>query len=206
MALEPTQAELIREAIESRLLDVHTALPGIVESYDPATQTANIRLAVRRAIEGADGGIEHEEIPVLPNVPFGWFASGGFALQFPVSTGDTVWVMFSEAAWAGFRTTGNLEDPGDVSRFGLSYPVAIPICRPVTKTLTPIGANEAVLSVPTGKTLQVGGPSASEVALASKITGDLVTWIKTGVAPPGGGTVTYATPAPSVAATKLKAE
>ncbi len=206
MALEPTEAELIREAIDSRLLDVHTALPGIVEKYDPTTQTADVRLAVKRALDSSSGNTEHEDIPVIPNVPVGWFASGGFAMQLPISVGDGVWLMFSEAAWGGFRSSGQASEPVDLSRFSLSYPVAIPICRPVTKTLTPLSANEGALDVPTGKTFRVGGPSAGYVALADKIANDLVTWIKTGVAPPGGGTVTYATPAPSVAATKLKAE
>jgi hypothetical protein len=81
--------------------------------------------------------------------------------------------MFSEAAWSVFRSSGEVGEPGDLSRFSLSYPIAIPICRPMTKTLTPIGANEAVFGVPSGQVLRVGGVAAQFVALSNKVDAQL---------------------------------
>ena len=40
MATGPTLQELVREALDSRLLDVHTALPGKIRSYDRKTHSA----------------------------------------------------------------------------------------------------------------------------------------------------------------------
>lgn len=215
MAGEPTLQELIAAAIDSRLLDLHTGLPGIVDSYNPATQTASVKLAVRRPIEGTDG-TEFEEIPIIPNVPVGWFSSGGFAVQFPISPGDGVWLMFSEAAWAHFRTTGEVGDPGDFQRHSLSYAVALPIVRPNPKALTAIGANEGVIDVPSGNTLRVGGPSAQLVALSNKVQAQFQSlksaingW--TPVANDGGAALktalsSFIGSSSDVAATKLKAE
>lgn len=210
MAGSPTEPETLREAIDSRLLDVHTGLPGRIHTYDPVTQTADIELMIRRPLEAADGSTGHEAIPILPNVPIGWFASGGFAMQFPVTKGDGVWVMFSEAAWAEYRTTGELADPGDLRRHDVSYPCAIPVCRPVPQLLTPIGANEAVLDVPSGQVFRVGGTGAQFVALANKVNAELskiATAFSSFVPGSGGASFnsTYTT-AGDVSATKLKAE
>jgi len=38
----PDLAELLRASVREGLAQVHTAIPGVVESYDPVKQTANV--------------------------------------------------------------------------------------------------------------------------------------------------------------------
>jgi hypothetical protein len=168
MAGEPTDAELIRLALDSRLLDVHTCMPGRVLSYTAATQTANVVPVVRRAIARADGSYAHEDLPVLHNVPVIFPRGGGCSFVLPVAAGDHVWLMFSESAMAQWRSTGQTANPGDVSRHDLSYPVALPGMFP---SASPVGASGLPLGSEAVVTeLRVGSPAAQAVALATLVS------------------------------------
>lgn len=171
MAGDPTLAEVIREAISSRLLDVHTALPGRVRTYDRAKQVADIEVMILHPAPMADGDIELETYPVIPNVPVGWMRGGGYSLQFPLNKGDSVWLIFSEACMAHWRVSGQVSEPGDLRRHDLSYPIAIPCCAPDADALTAIGADEAVIDGPT--LVRLGGSSSQFLAVASLVLAEL---------------------------------
>ncbi len=123
--IEPDLAQLILDAIDSRLLDVHTSITGRVQTYNATKQVADVVPCVKRAYLDADGGVVHEDLPVIPNVPVMWPRGGGFALHFPLKAGDHVELFFQEAAIASWRDTGDVCEPGDLRRHSLSYPIAI---------------------------------------------------------------------------------
>lgn len=220
MALEPTLQEVLYDAIESRLLELHTAIPGRVVSYDSAKQTAEVEPVVLRAEPREDGGRTLTPLPVIPNVPVQWPRGGGYALHFPLKAGDHVLLVFSEAAIGHWRSSGELAPPGDLRRHSLGYPVAIPGIAPESAPIADAPAGEAVLTVGDG-TFRVGGASAEMVALANLVqqaldkiqqTFDAHTHAVTGTLPVGP-VAAVASPTTSliaslgpVAATKLKAE
>lgn len=117
-------AELLRTALDSRLLDLHTAMPGTIVSYDASTQTATVQPGIRRSLDDT-----LETLPSIPNVPIAWPAGGGMGLKFPLSVGDSVMLVFSEASFSTWRTSGQVSDPSDESRHSLSYPLAFPFAR-----------------------------------------------------------------------------
>jgi hypothetical protein len=51
MAQTHTLAQLIKQAIDNRLLDVHTALIAKVESYDPEKQQVNATPVLKRRMK-----------------------------------------------------------------------------------------------------------------------------------------------------------
>lgn len=210
MPLSSDITDVLDAVLESRLGDVHTAIPGRVKSYDPATQTAEVVPQVRVTAPKEDGSTAAEELPVLPNVPVQWPRGGGYALHFPLEPGDFVLLVFSEAAIGHWRETGQLADPGDLERHSIGYPFAIPGIAPNAGVIADAPEGEAVLTVPPGKVLRVGGELAELVALASKVETELqriATAFATFVPGSGGASFPDAYTAPaSVAATKLKAE
>lgn len=139
--LDPTLSETISDALESAFVDVHTALPGRVKSYDASKQTADVEPMIRRAIRDTEGKIVNESLPVIPNVPIAWMRGGGFIFHFPLAAGDFVLLIFSEAATAQWRESGTLSDAGDITRHGLSYAFAIPGIAPNSGAASPTGAN-----------------------------------------------------------------
>lgn len=222
MPLEPTLAEVIRGAIDGKLIAVHTALPGRVKTYDRTKQVADIIPVIRGVIFTEDDEPVLEDLPVIPNVPVGWLRGGGYSLQFPLNPGDHVLLVFSEAATGQWRSTGQTSEPGDLRRHDLSYPFAIPCCAPDADALDAIGADEAVIDGPTA--IRLGGEaSAIFVALAAKVDAAIAAIVaafnahthitNTAVAafgPTNPGTAAPTTPPlaaqPSVTATKVKAE
>jgi hypothetical protein len=196
MRSDTSTQELLQEHAGSVLLDVHTAMPGIVKSYSATEQTATVQPAIQRVLDG-----EHETLPPIPDVPVAWPAGGGFALVFPLVPGDTVWLMFSESAWAQYRETGQVSRPGDLTRHSLSYPLAYPFSR------VAIGGAGARIVAPTP--LAVGDDVAAQfVVLEQKLMTWLNAHVHTGVTTglgSSGPPATFAIPG-QLAATKLRAE
>ncbi len=219
---EPTIAEIVREALDSRLNDVHVALPGRVEKYDASTQTADVLPMVRRAITDTDGNTQHEELPVIPNVLVHFPRSAGFHMVWPLSQGDFVTLLFNSSAIGNWRETGDIADPGDLRRHDLSYPVAIPGAAPKGDVL-PAATTSVRLDVTAPTThIQVGSDvDAKFVALENLVAlrfTELVTAINAAIIAVGAGGAAdvgvkliaagwASMPVPpTVAATKLKSE
>lgn len=219
MSAEPTLAEIVRKAIDSRLLDVHVALPCRVESYDAATQTVEVLPMVRRAITDSVGNTQHEELPKLPNVPVIFPRSAAFSATWPIAKGDHVLVIFCSSAIGNWRESGDIADPGDLRRHDLSHAVAIPGVAPDGDVL-PTAADAAVVEVNSPATHVAIGAAASDfVAMNQKVLAEIAAvhasvkahihndslaapttpamWV-----PPTG----EYSPSPDVAATKLKSE
>ncbi len=122
----PTMAEIIRLALEDRLADVHTVLPGKITAYDNATQKAEVLPMVRRRQETVDGEID-EALPVIPDVPVVFPRAGGFKITFPVAVGDRCILAFCERSVDNYQI-GQSDDPVDpelYQKHHLTDPVAL---------------------------------------------------------------------------------
>lgn len=148
MTITPEIAEVIEAAIESSLIDVHTALPGKVQAYDAATQTATIELQVKRALPRADGIYATEDLPVLENVPVQFLRSTAFAITMPLAAGDFGYVIFAEMSIDQWRSKGANTSPGDIGRHTLTGAVFLPGLAPNDKALkTAAHANNLVVGL-----------------------------------------------------------
>lgn len=125
----PSLATLIREAIESHMLDVHTALPCRIETFDATTQRANVKPEVKRVVRQADGTRVAESLPVIPDVPVMFFSGGGFFISLPLQPGDTGMLVFCESSIDAWRSQNQDVDPADARRHGLSGAVFVPGLR-----------------------------------------------------------------------------
>jgi hypothetical protein len=168
MGNEPTLAEIVRRALDSKLLDLHVALPCRVESYDAATQTIEALPMVRRAIEDVDGDTQHEDLPTLPNVPVLFPRSAAFSASWPLAAGDFVLVVFCSSAIGNWRESGDISNPGDLRRHDLSHAVAIPGIAAKGSTI-PTSSTAAVLEVNAPATHVTVGAGASEFVALSNL-------------------------------------
>lgn len=132
MTITPSDAEVIADAIDSALIDVHVALPGCVQSYDATTQTATIQLQVKRVLPTDDPNtlFATEDLPVLENVPVEFLRSKAFAVTMPLSAGDYGLVVFSEMSLDQWRSKGTNTSPGDIGRHTLTGGVFRPGLNP----------------------------------------------------------------------------
>jgi hypothetical protein len=129
----PELAEVIKQAIEDRLVDVHTMLPGRIDAYDSATQKADVEPLIKRLQSTVDGELS-EELPVIPGVPVVFPRAGGFKLTMPVSKGDRCMLVFCERSIETYQTSQsrrgtsdriNQSDPETFAMHNLSDPVAL---------------------------------------------------------------------------------
>ena len=168
MALTVTDVDLIQRALESRLGDVYTALPGRVESYDPKTQCADVLPLVKRPLPTADGDIVSEDLPIVPNVPICFPRGGAFTISWPIAPGDSVLLIVTTYAIGGWRASGKSSEAGDVRLHSLGSSVAIPVLAPNSGALPEAQAADNAFII-VGPMLKLGTADASDfAALASK--------------------------------------
>jgi len=202
----PTWATAIRTAIESELIDVHTAMICSVKSYDAATQRVDVVPQIKRPIESYDtGDITHEEMPVLPNIPVAFPRAGNMSITFPLEAGHFVLVVFNEYSIDQWLEKGRPTAPGDIGHLTMTGGIAIPIGPyPSAQALANAHTSDLVVGEDEGTQIHIkpsgacevtsdGGDSADDfVALASNIT-SFITAIHTilnaaaSLPPTGGG-------------------
>lgn len=137
IADNPSLADLIEAAFRSRMAEIPHALPGVVVSYDPATQSATVRPCVRfkRVLES--GEEEAYQPPAIGGVPVGFYNGGNttYSITFPIEPGDLILIVFldrsiEEYLDAASATAAADVTPSDNRRFSLQDCYAIPIGRP----------------------------------------------------------------------------
>ena len=112
--ITPSWADVILRAMDSRLCELHVALPGRVETYDPATQTADVKPMIQNVVrEEAGTELVPEELPVVPTVPVLFPRAGAFFVSLPVKPGDFGMLVFNERSIDRFRAIGEDDPPGD---------------------------------------------------------------------------------------------
>lgn len=207
----PDIADVIADAIDSRLLDVHTMVPAKVETYDAAKQVADVTPMIKRVLRTVSGGRVAEDLPTIPCVPVSQLRAGVFFVNVPVSAGTTGMLVFAETSIDRWRATGERVDPADARRHGLSGAVFVPGLAPSADALADASATDMRMGIDGGAridiaadgTISIGAPNASDhIALGDTLktyVDALVAWVEahTHTAPVGGGLTTPPTALPS---------
>lgn len=128
-----TPSDIIGNAIQAVLNNVHTATIGIVQAFDSTTGKAAIQPAINKQFSEGP-----EPMPVLYNVPIIFPRGQGFSLSFPVVQGDYVLVVFCERSIDLWKSVGGQVNPNDYRKFDLSDGIAIPGILPFNSPQTPI--------------------------------------------------------------------
>jgi len=114
-------ADVLRQAIEAGLADVHTSLPGRIESYDYEEQRASVKPRIGRPLP--DG--REQDLPVISNVRVLWPESGGASFTMPVQRGDGCLLVFNEVSLDKWLADGGQVVADDRRRHSLQDAVAI---------------------------------------------------------------------------------
>lgn len=123
-------ADIIKYAIDSRLANVNTCLPGRVISFDFEKSKASIQPSLKKRL--LDGQIF--DLPIINNVPVIFPRSGSFSMTFPIKQGDYVLVLFSQRSLDLWLSVGGVVAPDDFRKFDLSDAIAIPGILPFSET------------------------------------------------------------------------
>jgi hypothetical protein len=106
----------IKQGIENRLKELHTSMPGIIQSFDAVSQTASVQPAVKRIFKTTEEDVEiltPVDLPILINVPVHFPRGGGYSMTFPVKKGDECLLEFCERSIDNWYRTGEVKEPLD---------------------------------------------------------------------------------------------
>ena len=126
----PTLAQVIENAIERKLVDVHVSLPASIEKYDGIK--ADVRPLLKRQLRDADN--TEFELPIISNVPVIWPSTANSEIILPLKAGDTGTLLFCERSLDTWLVQGGAVNPKDFRKFNLSDAQFFPGLRPFDKT------------------------------------------------------------------------
>lgn len=131
-------AEAVGTSISTSLRHANFCLPGVVDSFDPATGRADVQPALDQITSIGDAMPR----PIIFDVPVVYPRGGGFSLTFPLAPDDPVLLVFSQRGLTEFKerlatgTSTARSLPDSRVFFALKDAVAIPgfISGPVSST------------------------------------------------------------------------
>jgi len=85
----------MRIALGAAQSGIWTALPGIVQSFDPVAMTCTVQPSISLQARSDDGTMSPINLPVLLDCPVVFPTGGGCTLTFPIKPGDECLVVFS---------------------------------------------------------------------------------------------------------------
>lgn len=153
-------------AAQSERADAFHKLPGQIVSFDPATQTATVKIMHKPIVNG-----EPIDPPELLEVPVVQPRGGGFSMTAPLGAGDWVELSFDDVDTSGFRDSGEQSAAGSKRLNSLSDAVAVPGRSPATVALGNYDAsnlfvgtedgNSGLRVTPDGK-VELAGPGGTQ--------------------------------------------
>lgn len=151
----PRLGEVLDKKIRLALEDLCVSCPATVQSYDPATQLATVRVDLKRAAEDADGNELIESVGVISNVPVVFPGGGGFAVTFPLAVDDTVLLVFADRSIDRWKTQGGEVDPGFLHSHNLSDAFALAGVRNAVNKLQNAASDRLRLGKDGGPTVEI---------------------------------------------------
>lgn len=103
--------EALRVAMEGMRTGLWTSMPGLIESFDPATLTATVQLTIKGVVTGPDGQARFVNMPLLVDVPVHFPRGGNCTLTFPVTQGDECLVVFAARCIDSWWQSGGVQVP-----------------------------------------------------------------------------------------------
>ena len=192
MAISRAEREDVREAsyrdlITAARMDLHTALPGIIQSFDPARMTCSVQPAIRGAIVQPSGQAQAVDLPLLVDCPVVFPGGGGYVLTYPLKAGDECLVVFSERCIDAWWQSGGVQAAAEYRLHDLSDGFVIPGPRSQPHVVAGgVGMTGAELRTDSGTTVLRLKGSAIEIVAPGGITMTTPTLTVTGDVISGG--------------------
>ena len=114
------------KATNSRLTQVWTALPGIIQKFDAGALTCEVQPAIKGRVTQEDGSIQLVNMPLLLDCPVVFPHGGGCTLTFPIKAGDECLVVFASRGIDYWWQLGGIQPPPEARMHDLSDGFVIP--------------------------------------------------------------------------------
>ncbi len=112
--------ELLRRTGDNLSNMLRVAMPGIIQSFDPTTQTVTVQPAINEKIRNSDLSVSDVSFPLLLDVPLVIPKAGGYVLTLPIQQGDECLVVFADMCIDAWWSNGGIQNQIEKRRHDLS--------------------------------------------------------------------------------------
>ncbi|GAB6170542.1 hypothetical protein JCM15765_03990 [Paradesulfitobacterium aromaticivorans] len=120
-----SEYELYQRMGEKWGTDIRVAMPGIIQSFDPAEQTVMVQPAIKERVVDQSGNIQMVSLPLLLDVPIVIPRAGGIVLTMAIQQGDECLVIFADSCIDAWWVYGDVQTQAEKRRHDLSDAFAI---------------------------------------------------------------------------------
>lgn len=144
-----------------------TAIPGIVQSFDPVAMTCEIQPAVQGKRREEDGSIALVNLPMLLDCPVIFPHAGDCSLTFPVRQGDECLVLFSCRAIDLWWQQGGVQPPVEVRMHDLSDGFALVGIYSQPNVIPNVSTNAVQLRSDDGQAFMEINPTSHNITIST---------------------------------------
>ena len=122
----PDDIDLLKSLKKEIFAEMNCVNVGIIEAFDPATQTATIQIALKSIQDvEADGTRIIKERPLLLECPVMVLSGGASHLTMPIVKGDSCIVLFNDREIDNWFTSGGQQTPTSYRKHDIADGLAI---------------------------------------------------------------------------------
>lgn len=124
--IPPSLTDLLRAATDKAARQTNCIQIGIIQTFYPETQTADIKFALKRIVKiDPDGTKTIQELPILINCPVMVLFGGNSFLTMPIASGDECILLFNDRDFGEWLVNGGVQVPTTLRFHDLSDGMAI---------------------------------------------------------------------------------
>jgi hypothetical protein len=175
--------EVMRAALDGRQTRLWTALPGLIQSFDPDAMTCEVQPAVKGRVTTQKGATSFVDLPLLVDCPVVFPGGGGVTLTFPIQAGDECLVVFASRCIDAWWQQGGSQPPMEARMHDLSDGFVLPGVRSQPRKINDLSTSRAQLRNdagdtfveldPAGKAVTITAPSGATINADVTINGTL---------------------------------
>lgn len=159
--------EALRVALDGHQAGIWTALPAIIQSFDPGKLTCTAQPAIKGLVRAKDGSTSWVQLPLLVDVPVCFPRGGGCTLTFPVAQGDEALIVFSSRCIDSWWQLGGIQVQAELRMHDLSDGFAIPGPFSQATKISGWSGNSAQLRSNDGSTFIDLNPSTHKIKIVA---------------------------------------
>lgn len=112
--------EMMRLAMDGKQAQIWTALPCIIQSFNPTAMTCEAQPTVNGIVRQQDGTSKEIKMPLLLDCPVFFPGGGGVTLTFPIKPGDECLVIFASRCIDAWWQQGGIKGQAEIRMHDLS--------------------------------------------------------------------------------------
>jgi len=110
----------MRLAMDGKQAQIWTALPCIIQSFNPTAMTCEAQPTVNGIVRQQDGTSKEIKMPLLLDCPVFFPGGGGVTLTFPIKPGDECLVIFASRCIDAWWQQGGIKGQAEIRMHDLS--------------------------------------------------------------------------------------